>query len=168
MSVEQFSADHALWPEYLTHLGRVKMARWAVKVDGVPFDDHYYLGVVKDGQVAGHLSLKRQAIRVPTADLQDDQSAAIIDANGQTPWETYVQTFAVDEGYRRRGYGRALQLAALRLTQTLGCYQMRSWSSVDHGPNYALKISLGFAISPAIYETGSGLKVSGVYFVKTV
>jgi GNAT superfamily N-acetyltransferase len=40
--------------------------------------------------------------------------------------ETFVATFAVDAAYRRHGYGRALQTAALKMTRALGCYQMRS------------------------------------------
>ena len=82
--------------------------------------------------------------------------------------ETFAQTFAVEEVYRRRGHGRALQLEALTLTKDLGAHQMRSWSSLDKQANYALKMNLGFAVCPAVYETDAGLKVSGVYFVKTV
>lgn len=59
-------------------------------------------------------------------------------------------------------------MEGLRLTKDLGAYQMCSWSSLDRQVNYALKLNLGFAVCPAVYETDSGLKVSGVYFVKTV
>ena len=47
-----------------------------------------------------------------------------------------MQTFAVEPDFRRQGHGRALQLAALDMSARLGCYQMRSWSTVDKQANY--------------------------------
>jgi hypothetical protein len=61
-----------------------------------------------------------------------------------------------------------LQLAALEKTRELGCFQMRSWSSLDKPANYQLKLSLGFGFHPEVQDTASGLKVSGGYFVRTV
>ena len=45
---------------------------------------------------------------------------------------------------------------------------MRSWSSLDKPANYALKLSLGFAMHPSVHDAASGYQVSGVYFVKRV
>ena len=92
----------------------------------------------------------------------------ILGPDGEPLTETFVQTFFVNEGFRRRGLGELLQLEGLSVTDQLGAYQMRSWSSLDKPVNYQLKLKLGFAAHPAIYETDSGLKVSGIYFVKTV
>jgi GNAT superfamily N-acetyltransferase len=112
--------------------------------------------------VVGHISLRRQAITIPAV---PGQAATGINRQGQPLEELFVQTFAVDEAYRRRGYGRVLQISAVELARDAGCYQMRSWSSLDHEENYALKLSLGFAICPAVYVTESGASINGVYFV---
>ena len=75
-------------------------------------------------------------------------------------------TFGVEAPQRCRGLGRALQEAALEWTRERGCLQMRSWSSIDKPENYTLKLSLGFAMLPAVHDAASGYPVSGVYFVK--
>ena len=64
----------------------------------------------------------------------------ILSAEGKTLTETFVQTFFVDEGFRRHGLGERLQLEGLAVTRALGAYQMRSWSSLDKPVNYQLKI----------------------------
>ncbi len=166
MMIEQFSSDHPRWAAYRAHLDRVRMARWAVTAGGQPLAQTYYLGVMVEQEVVGHLSLLRQPLTLPAA---GDQPPAPVSRPDGTPLdELFVQTFAVDTGHRRRGYGRALQQAALQLARDLGVYQLRSWSSYDHPENYALKLRLGFAACPAVFETDTGLKVSGIYFVKTV
>lgn len=166
MPVQQFSPDDGLWPDYITHLRRVNMARWGVAADGSPLEDMFYFGVVAESCIVGHLSLKRQPILVPDG---AGGASALVGAAGRALEEMFVQTFAVEENHRRRGYGRALQMAVLDFTRKNNCYQLRSWSSTaDHRANYALKISLGFGAFPALYETPSGAKVGGVYFVKTV
>jgi GNAT superfamily N-acetyltransferase len=156
MSITIFSPDHQLWPAYRAHLERVGMARWAQ-----PAPDMFFLGVCQDETIIGHLSLRVQPIIIP-----GDQT--IPGPDGEPLRETYVQTFAVEESYRRQGFGRALQLAALDLTKDLGCYQMRSWSSLDKSANYALKLDLGFAAHPAIFEAPNGEKIGGVYFVRAI
>ncbi len=165
MIIEQFSRDDHRWAAYRAHLDRARMARWAVTSDGQPLAQTYYLGVMVEQAVVGHLSLLRQPLCLPAA---GDQPGAPLRLDGTPLDELFVQTFAVDTEHRRRGYGRALQQAALRLAHDLGVYQLRSWSSDDHPENYALKLRLGFAACPALYETDNGLKVSGIYFVKTV
>ena len=129
------------------------MARWALR-NGAHDPECHYLGVAVEGgnDVIGHLSLRVQSLELPG-------SLALM--------ETFVNTFAVEPEYRRRGYGRALQQASVRLSGDLNCYQMRSWSSLDHPENYTLKIALGFGVHPAVIETATGETVKGVYFVKT-
>lgn len=165
MEIQTFSLTHPLWTAYLTHLDHVGMTRWAVAADGQPLAHTVYLGAVMDEHIAGHISLLRQPINIPAA----DQPPAAQPLTGGAPLEEFfVQTFAVEVNFRRRGCGRALQLAALQLARELGLYQLRSWSSYDHPENYALKLYLGFAACPTVFETGTGLKIGGVYFVKTV
>lgn len=169
MPVDRFAPDDALWPAYVAHLQRIGQARWVVDADGQPLAaDAHFLGVIIGENVVGHISLKVQPILIPATEWAGGQATPLAGPDGDPLRETFVQTFAVEEVHRRQGYGRALQLAALDLTRDLGCYQMRSWSSLDKPANYALKLSLGFAAHPAKSDTPAGYAVSGVYFVKTV
>ena len=143
------------------------MARWALD-DGQPTPDVYCLGVMDADQVIGHISARVQDLVIPPTEWSAGRDHGLRGSAGAPLRETFVNTFAVDETRRRQGYVRALQIAALDLTRELGCYQMRSWSSLDKTANFALKISLGFAVFPAVDTTGSGQTISGVYFVKTV
>ncbi len=121
--------------------------------------------------MVGNLSLVLQDITSPPTEWSHDRGyERTLRAADGTPYrETFVETFMVEEAYRRRGYGRALQRAALGLSRELGAYQMRSWSSLDRAANYALKVSLGFAVHPAVQHAArTGEPISGVYFVKVV
>lgn len=167
MQITHVTADAPHWPAYVKHLQRVGMAKWALE-DGQPADGLHYLGAVEGNAVIGHISLLQQPITCPATDWSANLEHAIVGPSGSSLQETFVYTFAVDEAHRRQGFGSTLQKAALAYTRDLGCYQMRSWSSLDHPANYALKIKLGFAMHPTRYETGSGLTVTGAYFVKMV
>jgi GNAT superfamily N-acetyltransferase len=164
MPVERFSPDHALWPDYVRHLKRHNMARWVLGDDDQSLPDIIFLGTVENQDVIGHVTLKEQVIQVPV----EDATVPLLDGDGNPVRETFVYTFAVDEDFRRQGHGRALQVAAIATTKALGCYQMRSWCSLDKPANYALKLSLGFAVHPAVQTTEHGRRIGGVYFVKTV
>ena len=144
------------------------MARWVLDDDAQPHPDHYFLAALADDRIVGNLTIRVQNLVVPGTAWSAGRDHTLTDPDGFPLRETFVATFAVDEAHRRRGYGRALQLAALDLTRDLGCYQLRSWSSLDKPANYALKLSLGFAIHPAIQEAHTGQQISGVYFVRTV
>jgi GNAT superfamily N-acetyltransferase len=137
------------------------MARWVLD-NGQAAPDVYLLGVMAAEQVIGHISLRIQDLIIPSTEWSTGQDHALRRSTGEPLRETFVNTFAVDETHRRQGCGRALQIAALDLTRDLGCYQMRSWSSLDKTAHYALKISLGFAVYPAVYDTGDGHLISGV------
>jgi GNAT superfamily N-acetyltransferase len=166
--IDRFTPEHPLWPALLAHLARAEMARWVVTADGLPLPGLCFLGAVGDGQVIGHISLKMQVITIPATEWSGGADIPLTAPDGRPLRELFVQTFAVDDASRRQGCGRALQLAALDLARTSGCYQVRSWSSLDKTANYALKLSLGFAAHPAIYETTGGQPISGVYFIKAV
>jgi GNAT superfamily N-acetyltransferase len=165
--IARFTPSQASWPAYVAHLERHNMARWALD-DGQPAPDVYLLGAMEADRVIGHISVRVQDLVIPPTEWSAGHDHGLRRSAGEPLRETFVNTFAVDETHRRQGYGRALQIAALDLTRELGCYQMRSWSSLDKTANYALKISLGFAVFPAVYTTGSGQLISGAYFVKTV
>lgn len=168
MQIESFTPEHPLWPACVAHLERLDMARWVISEDGQPVEGVYFLGAIEGDEVIGHLSIKVQQVVVPATAWSGGAETPLSGPDGAALCETFVQTFGVDESHRRQGYGRALQQAALALTRDLGAYQMRSWSSLDKPANYALKLNLGFAVHPAVYETASGLQISGVYFVKAV
>ena len=168
MTVEVFTPEHPHWPAYVDHMGRANMARWTVDAAGLPLQPLHFLGVMEGDSVIGHISLRHQPLVCPASEWSTGMDPIVYGTEGEPLTELYVYTFAVDEAHRRQGVGRALQRAALDLTRDLGCYQLRSWSSLDHPDNYRLKIALGFAMHPATFKTDSGLEVSGVYFVKTV
>lgn len=151
---------------YVQHLKRVKMARHCL-VNDAPKPDSHYFGVMVNERVVGHIALRLQPLLVPASKSTEGESVHLT-RDGVPLMETFVQTFAVEEDFRRRGYGRCLQEAAIQKTRELGCYQMRSWSSGDRLANYALKLSLGFAVLPASYPVPGGETISGVYFVMRV
>ncbi len=166
---EQFAPEHPLWAEYVAHLERVNMAQWIMDENGQPLPNVYFSGIRDGDNVVGHISVRVQDIVSPATEWSNGKEVPILGADGKNLRETFVQTFGVEETHRRRGYGRALQLAALKLTKELGCCQIRSWSSADKKANYSLKLNLGFAVHPATSISGlTGELISGVYFVKTV
>lgn len=174
MAIERFTPDHSLWPKFCAHLAGHDMARWVLHpaADGVgwtnqPLPALYFLGAVESDNVVGHIALKMQRIVLPKI-AREAKTQPLITHDDRSLRELFVQTFAVDAAHRNQGRGRTLQLAALDLCRTLGCYQLRSWSSADKRANYALKLSLGFAVHPAVQETADGQRIPGVYFVKTV
>ncbi|MDJ0523559.1 MAG: GNAT family N-acetyltransferase [Planctomycetota bacterium] len=168
MDILRLDPDHERWPDLLRQLRHENMARWVVDDDGQPSGAFLFLGALVDGAIVGNLTLREQPIVVPGTTWAGDRERVLRGLDGETLRETYVQTFAVDETYQRRGIGRALQAEALVWTRDRGCVQMRSWSSLDRPENYALKLGMGFALDPAVHEAAEGLRVSGVYFVKRV
>ena len=155
------------WQTYLDHLKRVKMLTHATE-DGDPKPDGFYFGILTENECVGHISIRKQPLTVPASHLTEDKELPLSDSQCVPLVETFVNTFAVEKAYQRRGYGRALQEAALKKTRELGCYQMRSWSSADKSANYALKLSMGFAVHPALYPLPGGKPLSGVYFTKVI
>lgn len=70
--------------------------------------------------------------------------------SGSTPLsEGYIEAFGVDPGMRRRGVGAAMQTAAIEQCREAGCYQMRSRSPITSTENYALKLAMGYVLSPS-------------------
>ena len=168
MPVERIKSHHPLWESYTAHLERVEMACHVIGEDKQPKPNYFFLGMRDGGEIIGHISLRKQPIVIPATAWSGGLETLVSGPNDEQLFELFVQTFAVDKVHRRLGHGRALQFAALDLTKSLGCYQMRSWSSLDKPANFALKISLGFSVHPATYETENGETICGAYFVKTV
>ncbi len=158
---------HPLWNTLLEHLAAVDMTRSALEGNQPKPDTHYFAACLGEA-IAGHISFRVQPLMVEPSALSQHQPQPLTDDDGVALKETFVQTFAVLEVYRRRGYGRALQAAALEATRALNCWQMRSWSSIDKHANYALKLSMGFAACPALFPMPGGSSIAGVYFVQRV
>jgi GNAT superfamily N-acetyltransferase len=157
------------WTAMVDYLKACDQACWVLDKDDQPLqEDLTFLAVIVNGQVVADLTLLKRPIEVPPSEWAGGRERILRNPAGQPLYETFVQTFRVEEAHRRKGYGRALQLEALRVTKVLGCIQMRSWSSLDKPANYQLKFSLGFGFHPDIQQTASGLQVSGGYFVKRV
>lgn len=169
MQVFHYSPKKPNWQAYLTHLHHNDQARWVLDKRNRPkFEKMVFLGIEQDNSVIASLTLKVQPIVIPATEWAGGKETVLKGADGKTLTETFVQTFHVVEAYRRRGLGEQLQQQALAATRDLGCYQMRSWSSLDRGTNYQLKLKLGFAAHPAVFTTDGGLQVSGIYFVAKV
>jgi GNAT superfamily N-acetyltransferase len=169
LQVFHYSPDKPNWQAYVAHLRQSGQGRWVLNRRGKPLSDQIiFLGIEQDNAVVASLTLKVQPVVIPATEWAGGKVTPLTDAEGNELKETFVQTFYTDEPHRRKGMGELLQLEALDATRQLGCYQMRSWSSLDKEPNYRLKLKLGFAAHPAVYETDGGLKVSGIFFVKTV
>ncbi len=155
-----------LRPALVSHLKRAGDARWALDGEILKPDVHC-IGALVGEEVVGHISLHLRDIVIPATEWSGGEE--FLKGAGCTRLkEVFVNSFNVEEEYRRRGYGRELQLAGLVLTRELGGIQMRSWCSLDKPATYTLKLSLGFAAHPAISKAWNGMLVSGVYFVKRV
>jgi GNAT superfamily N-acetyltransferase len=136
-------------------------ARWALDDDRRKPNSHA-LVALQSGEVIGFLTFTVQPI-------SRSEGGPVLCEKGVPLTEGYVQTFGVREDRRGHGIGTALQEAALRRVRELGCYQLRSWSDVNHPENYAIKLKLGFAAHPAIYHSErTGEDYEGVYWVTCV
>ena len=168
MEIQRIDPGHDPWDAYVAHLQRTDQARWVLDAAGRPAEPYLFLGAVVAGDVVGDLSLRVQPLLVPATEWSGGVERTLESHDGIPLTEAYVQTFHVDAAHRRRGIGRALQAAALTWAAEEGCLQLRSWSSLDRPANYALKLSMGFVLHPAIHDAAAGYPVSGVYFVKRV
>ena len=167
MEIHRIDPSHVHWADHVAHLERTDQARWVLDASGRPTEPFLFLGAVVDGAVVGDLSLRVQPVVVPATEWSGG-ARVLESADGEALREAYVMTFHVVDAFRRRGIGRALQSAALAWAREAGCLQLRSWSSLDRPANYALKLSMGFALDSAIHAAAAGFPVSGVYFVKRV
>ena len=169
MEIQRIEPHGDRWDHYVAHLKRVDNACWVLEGDDErPLADVLFLGVVVGAEVVGDLALRKQVVSAPATEWSGGVARPLLGEDERPMEETFVMTFFVEEAHRRKGYGRALQEAALALTREAGCFQMRSWSSLDKPENHRLKLSLGFALHPEVHRAASGYDVTGAYFVKRV
>lgn len=154
-TIEQWSDNHVRWPELVTLLEREDQLSWVLPEGGPLRPDAVVLVAQDEESVHGFLAFFVQEIGPP------DECPAL----GLT--EAKVLAFGVRGESRRRGVGRALQVELLERAAELGCYQVRSVTSVDREANIRLKLSLGFAVTPTIRRLRDGDRPAFV-FVKRV
>jgi len=119
-----------------------------VEVERIGLDVEYFLSshilvALSNDQPVGYLRFVRQQIG-------EDEDRPLVTFDGQVLIEAKVIAFAVLQEYRNQGIGRALQLEAIQLAKSMGCYQFRSRSNYSCEANHHLKISMGFGIQPSL------------------
>lgn len=117
----------------------------------------YTLMAFTPHEVVGFLRFWTQQIGV-----DEDRPPLFIE--GEPVIEAKSVAFAVRPAFRCQGIGRRLQEAAIIWARELGCYQLRSRSLYSCRENHALKLSMGFAIQPAVQEAPNEPNPSA-YFV---
>lgn len=139
--------------ELLSLAERLGQARY-IPARETHIEESVLLGAFDDGRCVGFLRFMVQIIG------SDEGRPPILDS-GRHLTEGFVEAFGVEPGFRRRGIGKSMQMRAISFCEERGCHQIRSRSSVSSRENYALKISMGYAIHPS-RENDS------YYFVKTL
>ncbi len=165
MEIKEAKEGDKCWAAAWSHLQRTHDLKWVTESgegEKIRPGINMLVAITEAGRVVGHISFKRRPLALT------DERKTPLRLDGEQLWETYVQTFSVEEDFRRRGLGSALQRAALKKSAELGCHQMRSWSSRDKGGNYQLKLKLGFSLVPAVIKPDSKETVYGGYFVKSL
>ena len=93
--------------------------------------------------------------------IGDEQKCERITLNGSELLEAKINAFAVSPDRRNQGIGRLLQKKVISHAKDQGCFQVASYSTYDKVSNYAIKVSLGFAIQPELQSDGT----RGCYFL---
>lgn len=137
--IERWTNAHLRWSELMS-LPDVEDLRLEDKAQ------EWHLGIytlvaLEENEIAGILRFWTQAIGV-----DEDKPPFMVE--GTAAIEAKVVTFHVLHGFRNRGIGRSLEVAAVEWARELGCYQVRSRSEYSRRENHHLKASLGFGISP--------------------
>lgn len=151
---------------FLEHLERSAQSR---HFPGLEHDGLFGFLALHEERVVAHLSVLEVPIefpRLPGLDFFDPETPDWKQCSGAPRREGFVQTFFVEEPYRRRGIGRTLQRLAIDECSLRGLAQMRSWSAQDARANYALKMSMDFGVVPGAYYSHRARKWSrGCWFV---
>ena len=134
-SILELSPNDHDWSEYVQVIEAEGQATLAFAPIDEPSLRHYVMAK-HSGRVVGFLIYE---VSSPTVDYP-------LVVAGTTLTEAHIVAFGVQEAYRRRGIGRALQEHALNRAKALGCYQLRS---ISYGrENDRLKLAMGFAVIP--------------------
>ena len=153
MLVEYWSPTHPRWQALAAMTELVGETRLLTITFDWHLDSHVFVAL-HDDQVVGYL-------RYCTQPIGPDNDCPALVLDGVELIEGKVIGFYVLEGFRRRGFGRKLQNAALAHAKSLNLYQLRSRSSSEKTANHQLKLSMGFSAVPTIRASGR----QGIYFL---
>ncbi|MFK7802705.1 MAG: GNAT family N-acetyltransferase [Anaerolineae bacterium] len=160
VQIESWSTGHNRWQELWSYICEHEPFP-AEFVDNEATNSYFAsIALAPDDKLIGYHLLRVQPIG-PEMDMPE-----IKDQNDNVLQEAKVRALRVDESWRNQGIGTRLQEATLAKAAELGCFQMRSRSSLDRVENYAIKIKLGFACHPANRTFKDGTVEAGVYWVK--
>ena len=152
-AVVEWTQAHPRWSELTAVVAEMGQTNWVAFHAPFHQSDHMLVALWEDA-VAGFL-------RFVTQEIGPDAGCPPVTLNGQPLTEAKVLAFGVPSAYRRRGIGRALQVAAIARARALGCHQVRSHSSGTNDANHQIKRALGFGAHPLT----RGSDRAGVYFI---
>ncbi len=140
VSIESWSPDHRLGREFEAVIEEQGQTRWVTFSADWHLSSHILLAIADEG-VVGFLRFVVQEIG-PEYDRQP------VRIDGVSLTEAKILAFAVDPDHQRRGIGSRLQHTAIGEAQRMGCFQVRSFSAGSNAANHALKLKLGFSVTP--------------------
>ena len=152
-SIEPLTPEHLRWHELLACVETEGQRRWLEFALEHHLSSHV-LAAFKEGVVAGFLRFVVQPIGPA-----DYCPPLMLD--GEILTEAKILAFGVSGQFRRQGIGILLQIAAIDHARARGCYQVRSWSTLDHIANHHLKLRLGFSAHPEQRDNGQ----QGYYYL---
>ena len=152
-TIEIWKPDHPRWHEVQALADATNHRRYLDLRFDWHLSNHIFVALLDD-KVVGLLHYAVQFIG-------DDNDCPRVTLNGKELLEGKVMGFAVQDAYRRRGVGTALQTAAIDHARTQGCFQLRSHSGGDKLANHQLKLTMGFTVHPII----RGDDNAGAYFI---
>ena len=152
-TIEQIDEGHPRWTELTAFIEANELSRNGVYAEK---SARCLLAATLGDKIVGFLMFRVQPIG-PEAGCP-----VLRDRNGIALTEAKIRSFLVVEGYRGKGIGTALQREALVRAADMGVYQVRSRSDVSRKANYAIKLKLGYAVSPEITDVKDDSKQGGI------
>ena len=153
MQVEYWTLEHPRWEDLAAMAASVNETRVLTVLFDWHIESHIFVALADDA-VVGYL-------RYCTQPIGPDNDCPALTLDGVELIEGKVMGFYVLEAWRRMGFGRSLQQAALTHAKSIGYYQLRSRSSAEKTANHQLKLNMGFSAVPTIRSGGR----QGVYFL---
>lgn len=152
-TIVEWDPEHTRWNELLAVVETLRQTNWFTIA--APFHrGSHALVALQDRAIAGFL-------RFVVQEIGPELDRPPVRLGGQPLLEAKILAFGVLPAFRRRGIGGALQEAAIKRADQLGCYQVRSHSSGENEANHQLKLSLGFGVDPLVRREDT----TGAYFI---
>lgn len=153
--IEEWDEAHPRWPEFVTCLENTAPDQASFVFQN---NSHAHQAVLL---VALQLDKVVGFLRFVIQLIGPEVGCPPLVLDGVQLTEAKIIAFAVQEEARGQGIGTKLQKQAIQCAQSLGCYQVASYSSYSRDANFHIKLSLGFAAQPEIH----GDNHRGVYFL---